>query len=97
MRTNVLHHGYQWRRPRNHMDARTCPYCAATVNGQDQRGHLQYHQDLWDKLQGIEEMLDELAKRTGMAEEEVDVPARWTAVTEGGFRAIDGPGGDPGE
>jgi hypothetical protein len=37
--------------------------------------------------------MTELRKRTGLAEEAVEVPWSWSAAAEGSFDALTGPGG----
>lgn len=90
MKTRVLHWGYNWPKPRCHMDIRVCPTCYGDVNGDSQSAHAQDHEALQEWYDSVEERLIELAKRCGIAEEDIDVPARWTAVVDG-FSAVDGP------
>jgi len=73
MHFRVVHHGRQWPRVANHLDARTCPDCGSTVCGRDQNRHQRWHDEQQD-------LLVKLCQRTGITEEEVDVPWRWTAV-----------------
>lgn len=83
----------KWARVDNHMDARHCPYCGATVHGKRGQGeHLAFHKRAWEDESELEVLLGELRKRTGMAEEDVEVAGRWSAAVEG-FDAIEGPGG----
>jgi len=66
------------------MDIRECPTCCAAVPKNRQQRHALHHQEM-------DEMLAELAKRTGITEESVEVPARWTAVVEASYEAVEGP------
>jgi len=84
VRFSVVHVGRDWPRVQNHMDVRECPTCCAAVPRNRQQRHALYHQE-------VDEMLAELAKRTGITEESVEVPARWTAVVEASYEAVEGP------
>lgn len=83
----IIHHDRRWPRVANHLDGRECPHCKATVHGghRGQQGHEEWHEEMWA-------LLDEFRKRTGMAEEDIDVGGgtRWTAVVEEGFDAVEG-------
>lgn len=71
MHVQVLHHGRKWHRVNNHMDARHCPKCGATVHGNHgQREHQKWHLDL-------QEVLDRLFAQP--AAEDPPAPA-WTAI-----------------
>lgn len=85
--TRVIH-DRKWRRANNHMDARHCPHCGATVHGRaGQQAHQEWHETDWEFFGDLKELLTELRKRTGIAEEDVEVPWKWTAVV-GGQEAI---------
>lgn len=91
----IVHHR-RWERVGNHMDARHCPWCGASVHGnRGQRLHQEFHERFNDDETQLQELLGELRKRTGMAEEAVEVGQRWTAAVDG-FNALEGPGDDDG-
>lgn len=51
MRFQVIERTRKWRPVDNHLDARHCPICAATVHGNHgQAGHLQWHVNLAAQL-----------------------------------------------
>jgi len=88
MHFRVVHHGRQWPHVANHLDARTCPDCRATVCGRDQNGHQRWHDEQ-------QELLVKLCQRMGISEEAVEMPWTWTAVVDAG---LDEPGAiDEGE
>ena len=74
MHVRIIHMDRRWDRAQNHMDARHCPDCGATVHGKrGQQAHAQWHIEL-------DEHLSALSARTGITEEQVEIPARWTAT-----------------
>lgn len=74
---HVLHHR-RWRRPLNHLDGRVCPDCGASAHGwEGQNAHAAWHEQ-------IDDVLVKLCQRTGIKEEEVELPWTWTAVVEPG-------------
>jgi hypothetical protein len=82
----IVHHGRKWPLVANHLDARHCPECGASVHG----NHGQHEHRAWHDTQ--QELLVMLCQRTGITEEMVDVPWSWTAVVDGSDEpeAIDG-------
>jgi hypothetical protein len=87
MRYKIIHHRERkWPKPENHLDGRVCPECAVTVHGwTGQRAHDRHHEQQMA-------LMMELAKRTGMTEEELEMPWSWGAEisgTEGEAEAIE--------
>ena len=72
---HVIHRDNRpWPKPRNHYDGRVCPDCGTTVHGpQAQSKHRGWHVKL-------NTLMTALANRTGITEEEYDVPWRWGAA-----------------
>ena len=76
-----------WPRPRNHYDGRVCPTCWVTVHGPEaQREHKKRHLDeaMWRNR--VNELVEEIAKRTGLTEELVRLAGddwSWGAEVEG--------------
>jgi hypothetical protein len=85
-----------WPHPRNHMDRRVCPDCGATAHGWDgQRTHDRHHEKEKVKAAALAELVTELAKRCGMAEEQVELLVdqwQWGAEVTGDEDAIEGEG-----
>lgn len=76
MKIHIQHLDRKWRHAENHMDARRCPDCGCTVNGNiGQHQHREYH-ERQDRI------LVELCKRVGIAEEQIDEPWTWSAITD---------------
>ena len=90
MRFMIVHHGRDWPRLANHMDLRECPVCHAAVPGNRQKQHQEDHEDLWRWFAELEVTMTELRKRTGLAEEAVEVPWSWSAAAAGSFDALEG-------
>lgn len=73
----------RWRKAQNHMDARHCPDCGATVHGRHgQNTHRNHHAAEEEYRERVEHLLTELSKRAGITEEDVELPWTWTAVVE---------------
>jgi hypothetical protein len=73
----VINWHRKWPRPGNHLDGRICPDCGATAHGwPGQRAHQEWHEQ-------SRELLIKLCQRTGIAEEEVELPWSWSATVEG--------------
>ena len=73
-RVHVFYHNKPWRPPKNRYDSRVCPDCQGTVHGDTaQFNHREWHLH-------INALMQEFAKRTGLAEEEVPDHTRWTAA-----------------
>jgi hypothetical protein len=72
---HVIHRDNRpWPRPRNHYDSRVCPDCGTTVHGsQAQSKHRNWHLR-------VNTLLTQLANRTGLTEEDYEVPWRWGAA-----------------
>lgn len=65
-----------WRPPVNHMDRRVCPDCGSTCHGdKGQQQQREFHLRL-------NLLLTELCKRTGITEEDIEVPWRYRAEPE---------------
>ena len=83
MHVSIIHWDRRWGRVNNHMDARHCPDCGVTVHGQQgQRAHQQWHYDESERWEQLDTTLADLCNRTGITEERVEVPVRWTATIE---------------
>jgi len=69
--------------PRERLDIRVCPHCGAPVYGRTgQARHDRNHTRLWEWMDWVDEqlaVLPEMRKRTGMAEEAIEIPARYSA------------------
>ena len=76
-----------WPRPRNHYDGRVCPTCHVTVHGPAaQTGHHKRHLDEAGWRARVNELLEEVCKRTGLTEELVKLAGddwAWGAEVEG--------------
>ena len=71
--TRIMHWGRSWPRPKNHLDGRVCPDCAATVHGHHaQHAHQTWHAEL-------AEVLESVSERAG-AEPQESPP--WTAAVD---------------
>lgn len=71
MRFTVIERARTWRRVDNHLDARHCPLCHATVHGnRGQHAHLDWHAQLAAKLDHLPDT----------AENGADEP--WTAAVD---------------
>ena len=89
MRVAILHHNDRaWPRVLNHLDGRECPTCHATIHGQlAQRAHKKRHLDEAVWRNRVNELVEEMAKRTGLTEELVELAGddwSWGAEVEGG-------------
>jgi hypothetical protein len=75
---HVIHRDNRpWPRPRNHYDSRVCPDCGTTVHGQQaQSKHRNWHLRL-------NTLMTQLANRTGLTEEDYEVPWRWGTAAGG--------------
>lgn len=81
--TRVIHAGRKWQRASNHMDARHCPHCGASVHGKDgQDAHETHHLEQIEHEERLAATIEELCKRVGITEEMVDLPWTWTAVVQ---------------
>lgn len=72
---HIHRHPYPWKRALPHFDVRMCEECGALVykqNGQNQ--HSEYHTHL-------RQLILEFAKRTGMTEEQIEMPWTWDINT----------------
>ena len=86
-----FHHDRKWARTNNHMDARHCPHCHATVHGDEgQKKHQQWHIDQAEHEDRLAQTIEQLCKRTGITEESVELPWTWIAVVEDDQEAISG-------
>jgi hypothetical protein len=86
MRMHLIHRDKKWPAPKNHYVITACPHCGALVDGYGmapQHRHQDHHNSLWEWMDWVDGQLGELRKRTGMAEEAVEIPPRYTAEVEG--------------
>ena len=93
MHVAILHrHAKPWPKPINHLDGRVCPTCWVTVHGSaGQRDHHNRHITEATWRARVNELLEEMAKRTGLTEELVRLAGddwSWGADVE------DGPDGE---
>ena len=97
MHTSILHWDRRWPRVGNHMDARHCPDCGATVHGKHgQHEHQQWHADQAELYEQLGRVMVERDFLLGITEERVQVPVRWTATIEpsasGAIDTLEEPG-----
>jgi hypothetical protein len=95
LRTMIIYRRERaWPHPRNHMDRRVCPDCGITAHGWDgQRAHAKHHEKEKLREAALTELLTELAKRCGMAEEQVELLVdrwQWGAEVTGVEGEIEG-------
>lgn len=73
-----------WPRPKNHLDGRECPTCGITCHGSKaQAKHHRYHLEEREFRIRLNGWLGELAKRTGLAEEQFGGEWEWGAQITG--------------
>src|SRR5215469_3454021 len=84
----LVHRDRSWPRPRNPMDLAKCPTCRALVPGEkfDVRAHKRHEErlqmffdELGEWMERTEARMAEVEKRTGIAEEAIEIPARYSA------------------
>jgi hypothetical protein len=74
--TRIVHRN-RWTAVLPHFDVRECPDCGACVHKQiGQNRHAMWHDEQ-------RELQLELAKRTGITEEQFDAPWNWSAGVDG--------------
>jgi len=88
LRQQIIHRDRSWTRPKNPFDLAKCPTCRALVPGEkhDVRAHKRDHEtfqgwldELGEFMEGISARMAEVEKRTGIAEESIEIPARYSA------------------
>jgi hypothetical protein len=78
--TKVVFRDRRWRRANNHLDARHCPECGATVHGNyGQSEHQQFHENLESVLGRFTEVIGLLSGQLQDAGQGIP----WTAVVDG--------------
>jgi len=72
----VLNLHRKWPRPGNHFDGRVCPECGTTAHGwKGQNAHGRWHAEQ-------NRLLVMLCQRTGITEEQLEMPWSWTAEAD---------------